>query len=173
MPPRVQAAFLIALSTLSLTALAIVPQAAHANVDSSIYEHVADVSSTEHKALVLARKLKEKTPNNTMDYRVAKKAFGSSSRSVNWRRQYAAGWKLGGGKIAHVSKAELKKIEKVRKSPSRPFHTRTRTSLPVWARAGTRSSIPLSMTTTTSTISTPARQTMCCVTSRGAWVVPD
>jgi hypothetical protein len=113
-------ALAITFSTLSLGLVPIVPRSAEANAAPSIYEHVADVSSTEHRALVLARRLKEETPRKTMDYRVAKKVFGSSSRDISWRRQYAAGWKLGGGKVAHVSKAELKKIEKVRKRSQSP-----------------------------------------------------
>ncbi len=48
----------------------------------------------------------------TLDYRDAKKEFG---KKVSWRRQFAAGWKLGGGKLTHVSKAETKAISKTRK----------------------------------------------------------
>ena len=79
------------------------------------YSHTAKVSVARYNTIKIAAKLKGQTKGKTLDYRKAVKAFGEGASRTSWRREYAAGWKLGGGKISHVSKAELKKIDQERK----------------------------------------------------------
>jgi len=79
--------------------------------------HHPRVSVTQYKAMKKVVRVKRKAHGRTLDYREAKKEFG---KKVSWRRQFAAGWKLSGGKLTHVSKAETKAIEKVRRAKQPP-----------------------------------------------------
>jgi len=86
--------------------------------------HSARVSVKQYKAMKKVVRVKRKADGRTLDYREAKKEFG---KKVSWRRQFAAGWKLGGGELTHVSKAETKAISKTRKRyqpPAPPLDAR-------------------------------------------------
>lgn len=65
----------------------------------------------------MAAKLKSETKGATMDYRKARKIFGSHR---SWRREYAAGWLAAGKKISHVTAAERREIAKARKRHLKP-----------------------------------------------------
>lgn len=67
-------------------------------------------SATEWKYIKLARATHDANDSGTLNYRIAKRKFGSH---VSWRRQYAAGWKIAGGRISHISSAELSKVKAV------------------------------------------------------------
>ncbi len=77
------------------------------------------LSATQWKAAKLVTSTRNSAVSKgggTMDYRKAKKIFATNKiYGTDWRRQMAAGYRQTGGKILHISKAENKKVEAVRK----------------------------------------------------------
>jgi hypothetical protein len=94
-------------------------QALAAPVHSHVATKAVTVSKTEWKAAGYVTKARNKAVSrggSSMNYRKMKGIFGTKSKTkVDWRRQMGAAFRQAGGKIKHISTAESKAVEVVRR----------------------------------------------------------
>jgi hypothetical protein len=75
------------------------------------YKHTPSVSKSQMVGLKIARSVANSTKGRTLDYKFARKKFGSH---YIYRRQFAGSWVAAGGSIKNISAAERKKVYKYR-----------------------------------------------------------